>query len=187
MVQTLFEILLEKAADQHGLVTTDDARDLGLDPAQLRLLAARGKLERTGRGVYRVLALPIDDLLPYAEAVAWAHGAATISHESALAMRGLGDFNPTRVDLTIEPQYFPRRPVPRTLRLWRDPIPADDIEVNEGRPVAKVYMALCQVMVAGSDPHQTRRAISDAYRLGHISTKEAGRLRHALDRAGRRS
>ena len=138
MAQTVFDILLEKAVDQHGLVTTDDARELGLDPAQLRLLAARGKLERTGRGVYRVMALPVDDLLPYAEAVAWAHGPAAISHESALAMRGIGDFNPTRVDLTIAPHYFPRRPVPRTLRLWRDPMPDDDVEVVEGIPTARV-------------------------------------------------
>ena len=36
---------------------------------------------------------------------------------------------------------------------------------------------------SSTDPYQTRRAISDAYRLGHISTKEAGRLRHALDRS----
>jgi predicted transcriptional regulator of viral defense system len=60
------------------------------------------------------MALPVDDLLPDAEAVAWAHGPAAISHESALAMRGIGDFNPTRVDLTITPRYFPRRPVRRT-------------------------------------------------------------------------
>jgi predicted transcriptional regulator of viral defense system len=187
MGPTVFEVILERAVDQHGLVTTDDARELGLDPAQLRLLAARGKLEHAGRGVYRVVALPVDDLLPYAEAVAWAHGPAAISHESALAMRGLGDFNPTRVDLTIDPRYFPRRPVPRALRLWRDPLPAGDVDVVDGIPVAKVYTALRQVMAAGSDPYQVRRAISDAYRLGHISTKEAGRLRHALDRAARRA
>jgi len=117
-----------------GLVTTDDARELGLDPAQLRLLAARGKLERTGRGVYRVTALPVVDLLPYAEAVAWAHGPAAISHESALAMRGLGDFNPSRLDLTIAPNYFPRRPIPRTLRLWRDALPGRGHRTGRRRP-----------------------------------------------------
>ena len=187
MVRTVFDILLERAVDQHGLVTTDDARELGVDPAQLRLLAARGKLERTGRGVYRVMALPVDDLLPYAEAVAWAHGPAAISHESALAMRGIGDFNPTRVDLTIAPHYFPRRPVPRTLRLWRDPLPMGDVEVVNGVPAARVYTALCQVMATGSDLLHARRAVSDAYRLGHITAKEAGRLRHAMDRTARRA
>ena len=187
MAQTVFEALLEKAVEQHGLVTTDDARELGLDPAQLRLLAARGKLERTGRGVYRVMALPVDDLLPYAEAVAWAHGPAAISHESALAMRGMGDFNPTRIDLTIAPRYFPRKPVPRTLRLWRIPLSEDEIEVVDGVRAARVYTALCQVLAAESDPYQIRRAISDAFRQGHATADEADRLRHAIDRAARRA
>ena len=187
MAQTVFDVLLERAVDQHGLVTTDDARELGVDPTQLRLLAARGKLERTGRGVYRVMALPIDDLLPYAEAVAWAHGPAAISHESALAMRGLGDFNPSRLDLTIAPNYFPRRPIPRTLRLWRDALPEEDIELVDGVRAARVYAALCQVLAAGSDPYQVRRAISEAFRQGHVTANEADRLRHAVDRAARRA
>ena len=187
MAQTVFDVLLERAVDQHGLITTDDARELGVDPTQLRLLAARGKLERTGRGVYRVMVLPIDDLLPYAEAVAWAHGPAAISHESALAMRDIGDFNPSRVDLTIAPHYFPRRLVPRTLRLWRDALPEQDIELVDGVRAARVYAALCQVLAAGSDPYQVRRAISEAFRQGHVTANEADRLRHAVDRAARRA
>lgn len=186
MTKTVFDVLLERAVDHHGLVTTDDARDLGLDPAQLRVLASRGKLERSGRGVYRVAALPVDDLLPYAEAVAWAHGRAVISHESALAMRGIGDFNPTRVDLTVSPGYFPRRAVPRTMRLWRDPVPEGDIEMVNGVRVARVYTALRQVLKAASDTHLARRAVGDAYRQGYLSVNEAGRLRRAIDRAAKR-
>lgn len=186
MTQTVFDVLLGRAVDQHGLVTTDDARDLGVDPNQLRLLAARGKLERAGRGVYRVAALPVDDLLPYAEAVAWAGGQAVISHESALAMRDIGDFNPTRVDLTVSPGYFPRKPIPRILRLWRGRLSEGDVEVVDGVPAVRVYPALRQVLAAGSDPHHARRAISDAYRQGHLTVNEAGRLRHAMDRAARR-
>jgi predicted transcriptional regulator of viral defense system len=46
----IWDRLVERAAEQHGYVTTRDARELGIDPTQLRLLAARGRLERTGRG-----------------------------------------------------------------------------------------------------------------------------------------
>jgi hypothetical protein len=42
--------LVARAAEQHGYVTTRDARELDIDPAQLRLMAARGRLERAGRG-----------------------------------------------------------------------------------------------------------------------------------------
>ena len=50
----IWDRLVERAAETHGYVTTRDARELGIDPTQLRLLAARGRLKRTGRGVYRV-------------------------------------------------------------------------------------------------------------------------------------
>ena len=59
----VWDRLVERAAHQHGYVTTRDARDLDIDPTQLRLMAARGRLERTGRGVYRVPILPRGVLL----------------------------------------------------------------------------------------------------------------------------
>jgi predicted transcriptional regulator of viral defense system len=46
--------LVQRAAEQHGYVTTRDARDLDIDPTQLRLMAARGGLEHVGRGDCRV-------------------------------------------------------------------------------------------------------------------------------------
>ena len=46
--------VLERAVEQHGYITTRDARAIGVDPAQLRVMAARGRLERVGRGAYRV-------------------------------------------------------------------------------------------------------------------------------------
>lgn len=55
----IWDRLVEVAAEQHGYVTTRDARDIGVDPVQLRLLAGRGRLERVGRGVYRVPVLPL--------------------------------------------------------------------------------------------------------------------------------
>src|SRR5699024_1178442 len=54
----IVERLIERAAERHGYVITRDARDLGIDPTQLRILAARGRLERVARGVYRVPILP---------------------------------------------------------------------------------------------------------------------------------
>ncbi|MGH3497001.1 MAG: type IV toxin-antitoxin system AbiEi family antitoxin domain-containing protein, partial [Nocardioidaceae bacterium] len=55
---TIRDQVLERAVEQHGYVTTRDARELGIDPTQLRLMAARGRLERVARGVYRVPVLP---------------------------------------------------------------------------------------------------------------------------------
>lgn len=187
MGSTLFEALVERAAEHQGIVTTNDARSLGIDPTQLRILAHRGKLERIGRGVYRVIALPLGRFLPYAEAVAWAPEGSSISHESALAIRELGDFNPTRIDVTVPRGYRPRRKVPRTLRLRQPDLDQGDIDMVDGVPTAAVLRAILQVIEAGSDPYQVRRAISDAYRQGHIGGREAERMRRTLTRSKHRA
>jgi len=50
--------LFELATDQYGYVTTDDARDLSIDPHRLRVLASRGDLDRIAHGLYRFSAIP---------------------------------------------------------------------------------------------------------------------------------
>lgn len=185
VMTTIFDRLLELAADQHGLVTTKGARGVDIDPAQLRLLASRGRLEHVSHGVYRVSAFPVDDLLPYAEAVAWSGGRGVVSHESALAMRGIGDFNPSRIDVTLPGDYFPRRQIPRTLRLHRERLLPANIETVDGVATVTVYTALKQVITDGSDPYHVRRAVADAYKAGHIAAREANRLRQAIARQAR--
>lgn len=100
--------LVECAAERHGYVTTRDARQLGTDPTQLRLMAARGRLERAGRGVYRVPMLPRGEHDDLAVAVAWALGRGVVSHESTLQLHGLADVNPSRIHLTVPRGNHPR-------------------------------------------------------------------------------
>jgi hypothetical protein len=48
-VLSRWDRLVERAAHRHGYVMTRDARELDIDPTQLRLMAARGRLDRAGR------------------------------------------------------------------------------------------------------------------------------------------
>ena len=104
----IWDQLVERAAEQHGYVTTRDARDLGINPTQLRLLAARGPLDQVGRGAYRVRVSPWREHDDLAEAVAWSLGRGVVSHESALVLHGLSDVNPSRVHLTVPRENHPR-------------------------------------------------------------------------------
>ena len=49
-----FEKVYEFAADRYGLVTAEDAEKLGIHRKQLLAWEAMGRLERCGRGVYRL-------------------------------------------------------------------------------------------------------------------------------------
>ena len=54
----IYDILLERAFDQYGFVTSEDARDLGVDQRRLVEMERRGTLQRVARGLYRFNAIP---------------------------------------------------------------------------------------------------------------------------------
>ena len=100
--------LWDVALDQHGFVTTNDARTLGVNPLELVKLAARNQLLKVGHGIYRFPQLPTESLDSYMLAVLWARGVGVISHDTALDLHELCEINPDRIHLTV-PGRRPRR------------------------------------------------------------------------------
>lgn len=123
---------------KHGYVTTRDARDLDIDPTQLRLMAARGRLERAGRGVYRVPLLPRGAHDELAAAVAWSLGRGVVSHESALQLHGLADVNPSRIHLTVPRENHPRAAGGEMYRTHRRDLAPSDVTQVDSLPVTTV-------------------------------------------------
>lgn len=182
----LWDRLVERAAEQHGYLTTRDARDLGVDPTQLRLLAARGRLERTGRGVYRVPVLPRGVHDELAAAIAWTLGRGVVSHESALALHGLADVNPPRVHLTVPRDNHPRAAGGALYRTHRRELDSADVTRVDSLPVTTVARTIRDCAATGTDPYQLRRAIDAAEREGTLRRATAAELRASLDRSKRR-
>lgn len=177
---SIWDDLIERAADHHGYVTTRDARDLGIDPTQLRLLAARGRLERVGRGSYRVRILPRGEHDDLAEAVAWSLGRGVVSHESALVLHGLSDVNPSRVHLTVPRDNHPRGAGGELYRLHRRLLPDADTTEADGIPVTTVTRTIRDCLADGTDPHQLRLAIDRAETEGLLRRTAADSLRDEL-------
>jgi predicted transcriptional regulator of viral defense system len=173
--------VIERAVEQHGYVTTRDARDLGIDPTQLRLMAARGRLERVARGVYRVPVLPRTEHDELAEAVAWTLGRGVVSHESALVLHGLSDVNPTRIHLTVPRDNHPRAAGGDLYRLHRRVLQASDITEKDDLPVTTVARTLRDCLASGTDPEQLRRALVQAVDEGLVRPRERDELRAEVD------
>ena len=173
----IWDQLVERAAEQHSYVTTRDAHDLGIDPTQLRLLAARGRLERVGRGAYRVQVLPRGEHDDLAEAVAWSLGRGVVSHESALVLHGLSDVNPSRVHLTVPRDNHPRTAGAGLYRMHRRVLPASDVTEADGIPVTTVPRTVRDCLAGGTDPYQLRLAIDRAEAEGLVRRAVAEDLR----------
>ena len=163
----LWDQVVARAAEHHGYVTTRDARDLGIDPTQLRLLAARGRLERIGRGVYRVSVLPRREHDELAAAVAW-------------TLHNLSDVNPSRVHLTVPRDNHPRAAGGDLYRLHRRNLATSDVTEVDGIPTTTAERTIRDCIASGSDPYQVRIAIERAEAEGLIRRIATQELRDKL-------
>lgn len=132
--------LRERALDQHGYVTTRDAEMLGVPPVELRKLAARGGLDRVGRGVYRFDDVPVGGLDQFMEAVLLAGRDAYLTHDAVLAVHDLGLVNPRRI--RIGTPHRVRAQLPDHIELVRRDLDPGELTVVEGVPATTVARAL---------------------------------------------
>jgi predicted transcriptional regulator of viral defense system len=58
-----------------------------------------------------------------------------LSHETALAVYGISDVNPSRVYITVPKQARLRRQKPKWIVIHREELTAGQITVHEGLPV----------------------------------------------------
>lgn len=164
--------LLEAATEQYGYVTTDDARALGVDPAQLRIMGHRGLVEHVARGVYRFPIVPTTALDQYMEAVLWPHTTAVLSHATALDVHDLCDVNPARIHLTVPADYRLRRDVPRVLELHRRDLDPGDITRCAGIPIVTVARAIRDGIEAYVGDHLIDQALDTARNRGLLTPTE---------------
>ena len=162
--------------DDFGLITSAEARELGVSNAELVQQARRGKLVRVSRGVYRMPVWPHQEAAPYATAVKAAGGGACLYGESVLALLGLAPTDPTRIWVAS-----PRR-VRRSI--------GEGVMVLGMRPVRRMrtYEGVrCQhagdailAALPGIGPDRALEAAEAACRGGYITEGELERLREEL-------
>ena len=171
--------LLEAATARYGYVTADDARAEGIDPTLLRVMAHRGSLERTARGVYRFPIVPATALDQYMEAVLWPRTRAALSHETALDLHELCDVNPAKIHVTVPAGYRVRRQVPDVYELHERDLPEGDLTLHEGIPIVSVRRAILDGIETHLGGHLIQQAMRNARARGLITAEELRALRRA--------
>lgn len=173
----IWERLLGVAGTQRGYVTAADAVELNVNPAELRKLAARGRLMRVAQGLYRFTTWPAarhDDLM---EAVLWAGGRGVVSHDTALELHGLCDVNPRRIDITVPAAYRPRKAGGERFRVWQRDLGAQDLDEVEGIPVVTPAKAIEDGIRHGLTPTLAEQAITTARERRLITGEQDWELR----------
>ncbi len=172
MPGTTWSTLHERALDRYGYVTTDDAREEGIDPTYLRLMGRRGTIEHVGYGLYRFPQVPVTEHTHLMEAVLWVGDGAVLSHDSVLSMHGLANANPSIVRVTT-PRRVRKSGTPSPIEIIRRPLPGEDLTVYNGIPSTTVARALldCRELIMRS------RLLEAA----HEARSEGLIRRHAFD------
>jgi predicted transcriptional regulator of viral defense system len=163
------------------------SRCLGIKDSVLARLTQRGKLQRVARGVYRIPYFPSDRLGQYREAILWARADGgpekiALSHETALAVYGISDANPSRVQITVPKSARLRRRRPKWVEIHRVDLRASDIVNREGLPVTTIEKAIFQVVEETGRVGLARGALKDARKQGYISAEKASVITRHLNR-----
>lgn len=172
----VYEKLFEVATEQYGYVTTDDARDLEVDPHRLVVLASRGDLDRVAHGLYRFGAIPSTMRDQLMEATLWPRRLGTISHDTALDLWDLCDINPAKVHVSVPKAAKLRRTVPAAYRVHVRDLGPGDVTHHEGIPVVTVHRAILDGIQTDVGPHLIQQAIDNARARGLLSKAELADL-----------
>jgi len=164
-----YDMIYENAADNYGLITSCEAKTIGIPNVELVKLAHRGRLRRLGHGVYRIVHYIPTPYDKFAEAVALVGSGTVIYGESVLAMHGLALVNPAVIYIAAKNRV--RKKLPAYIEIIYPGATLDETEY-EGIPSQSVFEAIivCKSRI------MTERlidAIREAERQGLISEAEA--------------
>jgi predicted transcriptional regulator of viral defense system len=183
---TAFERLLGPAAEQHGFIRAGDAEAVGVNPATLRKLAAEGRLEHRGWGLYRLATMPVTANDEYHEAVLWLKRPGVIAGDAALALWDLADVNPRRIEVIVPPAYNPRRAGEQRYKFVRRALAPGETGEVDNIPVVAPRVAIRDAIKAGLAGHLIEQAITTARRRELIDPIAEARLRVELADRGHR-
>lgn len=173
--------LFAVAAQQGGYFTAAQARAVGYSyQAQAHHITA-GNWRRVDRGLFRLAEWapqPHDELFRW---LLWSKRQGVISHESALSVHGLGEFESPRTHLTV-PSRFTK--TDDGVVLHHADLPDEDIDPRPGFPVTTVARSLIDVAATGADEQQLARAVREALDTGRITLRRLRARAETTDLAG---
>lgn len=170
-----FDDIYELAVDNYGLITSPEAKSLGVAKSELNRWVGIGRLLKRGQGVYKLVRYVPTEYDRYAEAVALVGDGSFLFGEAVLAMHGLALANPGRISVGTTKRV--RRELPE----WVQPVTVSGKTVTsyEGIPSQSLAEAIleCRGMVMGE---RLKSAVEDARREGLITKDEFEHLRKEL-------
>lgn len=157
------------AADYNGYITSQMAREVGVNAKQLKLLADAGVLARISHGIYKFAAAPDRE----ADHVFWQWLSVSkgvrlnddglrpviAAGETAADLLGIGDFLPRFTDFIVQQRTFTRLD---NVGLRQRQVEEQDITFVDMIPTLTIEATLADLAATGNDPSLIGDACRDA-------------------------
>lgn len=173
------------AADQWGLVTTAQARQLGATPQALARLTRQGALERMVHGVYRVTgspASPMDELRAswlamepgqfVADRIREEHPI-VVSFRTAASVHGLGNLEADVLEFTSRQRKQSRR---SDVRVHRGEVGPEEWTLVDGLPVTTPVRTIGDLAAAHVDGGHLAGVVRDAVTHLQVDTSQIAKV-----------
>lgn len=168
---TKFNDIYEIAADNYGLITSAQARGIGVANNELVQYAKRGKIERIGQGLYRLVRYMPTPYDSYAEAVALIGPEAYLYGESVIAMHELAPTNPTYIYVATPKRV--RRKLPTYIKVVQ----------RSGEGGKTVYEGIPSQTIAAAIRSCYGRMMDDRLRNATLAARAKGYLTRIEEQA----
>lgn len=173
--------LFETAVAQDGHFTTRQAADAGYSSQLLLKHVRAGRVARRQRGIYRLVHFPAGEHDEMVIAWLWSERAGVLSHQTALAIQGLSDALPGRVQMTLPSAWRRRRfRVPTDVVLHHADVPPLDRTWFGVVPTTNPRRSLSDCARAGLSPEVLRQAAQQALRRGLVTKADLNDVEEAL-------
>jgi len=162
--------LFAVAESQQGYFTSADAKSLGYDYPLQFFHVKQGNWVRVDHGIYRLKKFPAarhEDLMRW---WLWSRKKAVLSHETAAALYDLGDLLPSKIHLTVPPD-FRKRPT-KSLVLHKAMLHESEIEKRDGLPATKPLRTVLDLARTHLDDESLLAVTQDAIQKGLLHRKE---------------
>jgi predicted transcriptional regulator of viral defense system len=160
--------LFLRAHRQGGYFTAGQAVEVGFTHQAQAHHVAVGNWQRVDRGIFRLtdwVSEPLDDLARWD---LWSRRRAVVSHESALAVHEIGEFESARVHLTVPRRFTMTDPA---LVLHTADLDTQDITEGGGFRVTTALRSIVDIAATGPDVDQLGRAVSEARTRGMFTNR----------------
>jgi predicted transcriptional regulator of viral defense system len=170
--------LFKLASEQAGYFSAAQAKGIGYSYSAQAYHVHAGTWLRIDRGLFRLAEWIPDIHDDLARWTVWSKNRAVVSHESALAVHRIGEFESPRIHLTV-PRGF--RMSDSAVALHFAELPEEDIERRRGFSVTAVARSLSDVASGAPDEHQLARAIEEATERGLVTRRLLRSRSEAVD------